>query len=157
TGLKNGPPVLLQAVAIRSRHRNREGQAVWNSKRILLLGLGFFVFLAGYVVYAYFLGGIDGLPPLPGPLIRPPGPILDVNLPRPLEPEVDRKLKQAFGEFCPETGRAIKLEIRKKGVVLASDEAKIMENGQVRLTPFRLGIFSEDKGDGKFPEINTIQ
>src|SRR5207244_13489002 len=44
-----------------------------------------------------------------------------------------------------------------KGLVLASDEAKIMENGQVRLTPFRVGIFSEDRGDGKFPEVNTIQ
>ena len=45
---------------------------MWNSKRILLLGLGFALFLAGYVVYAYFLGGIDGLPPLPITL-RPSG------------------------------------------------------------------------------------
>jgi lipopolysaccharide export system protein LptA len=131
---------------------------VWNSKRILLLGLGFFMFLSGYAVYAYFLGGIDGLPPLPGTMLRlERGDGTFVEPPPQSVPEVDRKLKIAFGEFSPEIGRAIKLEIRKKGLVLASDEAKIMENGQVRLTPFRVGIFSEDKGDGKFPEVNTIQ
>jgi hypothetical protein len=129
---------------------------VWNSKRILLLGLGFFLFLAGYLVYAYFLGGIDGLPPLPKMLERSPGPELEPPR-QAIKHEVVRKLEEAFGDKSPEVGRAIKLEIRKKGLVLSAEEAKILENGQVRLTPFSMAIYSEDRGDGKLPEINTVK
>jgi hypothetical protein len=38
---------------------------MWTPKRILLLVLGFVTFWLAYGVYAYFLGGVDGLPPLP--------------------------------------------------------------------------------------------
>ena len=38
---------------------------MWTPKRVLLLGTGAAVFLVGYIVYAFFLGGIDGLAPLP--------------------------------------------------------------------------------------------
>jgi hypothetical protein len=129
---------------------------VWNSKRILLLGLGFFLFLAGYLVYAYFLGGIDGLPPLPRTLERSPNKELEPPH-RTIKHEVVRKLEEAFGDKSPEVGRAIKLEIRKKGLVLAAEATKILENGQVQLTPFSMAIFSEDRGDGKPPEINTVK
>jgi hypothetical protein len=127
---------------------------VWNSKRVLLLGLGFGVFLAGYVVYAYFLGGIDGLPPLP--VAFKPSDLPEQPLPPLVESEVDRKLKIAFGDQCPDVNRSIKLEMRKKGLVVASNEFRIVEDGKVLLTPFRLATFSEDRGDQKLPEINTI-
>ncbi len=127
---------------------------MWNSKRVLLLGLGFGVFLAGYVVYAYFLGGIDGLPPLP--VAFKPSNLPQPPINPPAEAVVDRKLREAFGDQCPDVNRSIKLEIRKKGLVLASNEFRIVEDGKVLLTPFRLATFSEDRGDQKFPEINTI-
>ena len=38
---------------------------MWNPKRATLLVAGFVLFVVCYFVYAYFLGGIDGLPPLP--------------------------------------------------------------------------------------------
>ena len=74
---------------------------MWNSKRILLLGLGFVVFLAGYLVYAYFLGGIDGLPPLPKMLERSPGPELEPPR-QTIKHEVVRKLEEAFGDISVE-------------------------------------------------------
>ena len=38
---------------------------MWTPKRVLILVGGFALFLVGYAIYSYFLGGIDGLPPLP--------------------------------------------------------------------------------------------
>ena len=38
---------------------------MWTPKRILMLTLGFIVFLAAYLAYGRVLGRIDGLPPLP--------------------------------------------------------------------------------------------
>ena len=38
---------------------------MWTPKRVLLLVLGFAVFITAYFVYAHFLGAIDGLPDLP--------------------------------------------------------------------------------------------
>jgi lipopolysaccharide export system protein LptA len=143
-------------VLLAAWHWNREGQAVWTSKRVLLLGLGFVVFLAGYIIYAYFLGGIDGLPPLSKHFWPSDAPPDDKLITGPTESEVDRKLKLAFGDQCREINQTIKLEIRKKGLVVASDEFLIVEDGKVKLTPFRLATFSEDRGDHKFPEINTI-
>ena len=40
---------------------------MWTPKRVLLLVLGIVVFTSAYVVYAHFLGRVDGLPPLPEP------------------------------------------------------------------------------------------
>ena len=76
---------------------------MWTPKRLVLLACGFAVFLTVYVVYAYsFLGGIDGLPPLPVAY----WPITDPN--REPDPVVKRppsiinqKLRVAFGEDCP--------------------------------------------------------
>ncbi|HYT93362.1 MAG TPA: hypothetical protein VEL76_31890 [Gemmataceae bacterium] len=133
---------------------------MWNSKRLLLLGLGFIVFAAGYTVYASFLGGIDGLPPLPRDLEPSPTgtPISITDLGgRGGDPELDRKCKMAFGQGCKEIERTIKLEMRKKGLIVAADQATPEPDGRFKLTPLSLGIFSEDKGDGKYPEINTIK
>ena len=38
---------------------------MWTPKRILLMTLGLVLFLASYLGYANYLGGVDGLPPLP--------------------------------------------------------------------------------------------
>lgn len=129
---------------------------MWNSKRILLLGLGFAIFLVGYCVYAYFLGGIDGLPPLRADLLPGigPGPGIDA-LPQ-VDAEVDRKLAIAFGAGSADINRTIKLEVRKKGLVIASDQMTIESDGRVKLTPLRLALFREEKADCQFPEVNTI-
>src|SRR5882724_10286002 len=55
----------------------------------------------------------------------------------------------------------IKLEVRKKGVVIAAAEANFKEpDGRVKLIDFSVALF-KDSADGKLrdsiPEINTIQ
>ena len=42
-------------------HQQME-RTVWTPKRVLLLVVGFFLFSMAYMVYAHFLGGINGLP-----------------------------------------------------------------------------------------------
>ncbi|MFX8704312.1 hypothetical protein ABTM89_19785, partial [Acinetobacter baumannii] len=83
--------------------------------------------------------------------------------PKPLPsfiPDVDRKLQLAFGPDCPELRRTIKLDIRAKGIVLAADQFTIIRggprDGQVELRPFSVVTFGKSRGDGQFPEINTV-
>jgi hypothetical protein len=79
---------------------------VWTPKRILILGFGFSLFMALYFVYAYFLGAIDGIPPLPLAFSArakedlPPLPVRPTS-------RVVTKLQQAFGLDCPEVQRKI--------------------------------------------------
>lgn len=132
---------------------------MWTPKRIVMLAASFGLFMGFYFVYAYFLGGIDGLPPLPEhykPIHhgdqagRPPS--------GPLESTADLKLKMAFGEECDEVkNRKFKLEIEPRGIVLAAHDVSIEPDGRAKLTPFSLAIFSKDKGDKRHPEITTIQ
>ncbi|HMC88741.1 MAG TPA: hypothetical protein VKI17_04295, partial [Gemmataceae bacterium] len=109
---------------------------MWTPKRVLLLAAGFVVFLTAYLVYAHFLGGIDGLPPLPeayspiasdgGDPPRPPSP--------PQENSADSKLRLAFANFWDEIkNRKIKLELQQRGIVLAAQDATIQPDGTVRL------------------------
>src|SRR5262249_13387426 len=79
-------------------------------------------------------------------------------------PEIDRKLKLGFGEGCPEEKRAIKLEMRAKGIVLAADSFSIEEDGRVKLMPFSVVLFGKEdekqktnQVEPKDPEINTVQ
>jgi lipopolysaccharide export system protein LptA len=130
---------------------------VWTPKRLLLLVLGLIVFISAYAVYAYFLGGIDGLAALPEDLWPPTGPVQEIEPIPARENEADRRLRLAFGEAQPELDRTIKLEVRAHGLVLAADQLTIESDGRVKLNPFSLAIFAKDGGDGKFPEINTIQ
>jgi hypothetical protein len=120
----------------------------------LLLALGLVVFSAAYGVYCYFLGRVDGLPPLPAAFENKseggiPPPPNEQLLP------VDLKLRQAFGEDCQELHRTIRIEMRSKGVVLASDDFVIEPDGRVKLKPFSIAIFGKEK-DG-YPEINTVR
>jgi lipopolysaccharide export system protein LptA len=129
---------------------------VWTPKRVLLLILGLAVFTAAYGVYAYFLGRVDGLPPLPPEYEAK---VTEGDVPKwdTQRPPVDLKLIKAFGQDCQEIRRTIKLEVQTRGVVLASDEFSIEPDGRVKLKPFSIAIFSKDKGDGRYPEINTIR
>ncbi len=131
---------------------------MWTPKRIWMLVVGFALFFTAYRIYAHFLGGVDGLPPLPegyGPPIAgsdefPPLPPERIN-------EADRKLRQAFGDDCPESKRTIKLETRAKGLVLAADSFQILEDGRVKLTPFSVALFGKEEGPDKVPEITTVR
>jgi lipopolysaccharide export system protein LptA len=132
---------------------------VWTPKRIVLLTLGIGLFLGAYFVYAYFLGGIDGLPPLPEDYrpIANVGPPDDAPLPQ-SENSANSKLRTAFGVDCRETKDfKIKLELQKKGMVLAAGDFKIDPEGKLLLYPFSLAIFGKPRGDGQDPEINTVQ
>lgn len=128
---------------------------MWTPKRILLLMLCFLVFSFLYGIYAHFLGGVDGLPPLPANCSeisdRPP-----VMLPQ-HGTELERKLKLAFGEACPELTRKIRLEMRSRGIALAADNFSIEPDGRVKLWPFSTALFGKDHAEGQFPEINTVQ
>ncbi len=117
------------------------------------------LFLAGYFVYAYFLGGIDGLPVLPEIYVLTPGTDPDWLAPdQGNEGETERKLKWAFGAESEEAKRPIKLDLRSRRLLLAANEFEIVkEDGRVKLSPFSAALFSDHKGDDTFPEINTVQ
>lgn len=130
---------------------------MWTPKRILLLTLGFAVFLTAYFGYGRALGRIDGLPPLPekywpiNEVVHPPPP----GPQTPLPPPILAKLQQAFGPGCDETGWPIKLEVRSKGIVLAAKDFHI-DGQKVTLKPLSMALFGKANG-GPIPEINTIR
>jgi lipopolysaccharide export system protein LptA len=131
---------------------------VWTPKRILILLGGLAVFVAGYFIYSYFLGGIDGLPVLTaeylplgkGEQFIPP-PIGDS------EGDTAAKLKKAFSAECEELKRAIKLNLPSRGILLAAEQFDIEKDGRVKLSPFSAAVFHKDKGDVVFPKISTVQ
>lgn len=128
---------------------------MWTPKRILILIGTLILFLTGFSVYAYFLGGIDGLPPLPDEWGYRGG--ADVALLPPPDPsDVDKRLASAFGTDCQEIRRRIKLDLRSKGWAFAADSFET-KDGRVELKPFSACIFPRARADAKFPEINTIQ
>lgn len=129
---------------------------MWTPKRVLILVGTTSLFVAGYLVYAFFLGGIDGLPPLPPDYVRS-----EDELPLPVQPpdygETERKLAWAFGAQCEELNRPIKLDLRSKGVVLAAGQMDIEADGRVKLSPFSAALFPKNRVEGKHPEINVVQ
>jgi hypothetical protein len=136
---------------------DEKDQAVWTPKRILILVAGFAVFLVGYAVYAFFLGGIDGLPLLPDMYQAQ-----DEDVPPPAiaaPSTIEIKFQQAFGPACPELQRSIKLvDTPRNGWGLAADSCVPQPDGRVRLTPFSAYIVPKKQAaDAKFPEIFTIR
>jgi lipopolysaccharide export system protein LptA len=121
------------------------------------MAVGLAIFLAGFRVYAHFLGGIDGLTPLPedywpdqdSVVVWPPPPPLRSS-------ELENKLRMAFGDPSAELKRIIRLEIPSRHLVLAADDFQIVREGerkgQVRLAPLSIAVF----GKGSYPEINTV-
>jgi hypothetical protein len=108
-------------------------------------------------VYAQFLGGIDGLPPLPEDFWpRLSQQDVDLGPPPQRANDAEKKLRIAFGEDerilkCP-----LKLEVRAKGIVLAAETFQVHDGG-VTLEPFFIAIFGKEKEPGKPVEINTIR
>src|SRR5438874_20900 len=111
----------------------------------------------GYGVYSRFLGGIDGLTPLPEDFWPPPpgGAVEPPVVPFAHRNKAEEKLKAAFGMNCKELTRTNRLEIPSRHMVLAVDEFKPVpegeHQGQILLEPFSAAIF------GKGSEINTIR
>lgn len=121
-------------------------------RRMLMFVAGFAVFVTAYLVYAHFLGGIDGLPPLPEEY----WPTSQVSV-EPLPPranDAERRLREAFGDDEKIINCPIKLELRTKGLVLAAETFRTEKDGRVLLEPFHLAIFGKDRNQG---EINTVR
>jgi hypothetical protein len=122
------------------------------------LALGFAIFFSAFLIYARFLGGIDGLPTLPDDY-KPVdvGPELEASLPPLQRNSADAKLQEAFGVNCEELAWPIKMELQSRGMVLAASEMKILDDGTVSLRPFRLAVFGKDHGDPLHRQIDTIK
>src|SRR5258708_25170739 len=122
-----------------------------------MLAFGLALFVAGYLVYGRFLGGIDGLPPLPSTLWEQPGdPTAPIEV-RKGEKPLDKKIRQACGEGCDELHRPIKLELNSKSTLLTADKFFIEPDGRLRLEPLSIALFGKPKNDGRGIEINTIR
>src|SRR5215510_7720710 len=89
--------------------KETEDEAVWTPKRILILIAGTFLFLAGFVVYDYFLGGYDGLPPLPEDCLRSESDVPIDQWPQ-RDPESAKKMRIAFGAEAEEARRKLILD-----------------------------------------------
>jgi hypothetical protein len=134
-----------------------EARTVWTPKRIVLLALGFALLLVTYLTYSRFLGGIDGLPPLPEAFLPPDNADSDRSLKRPTA-LVDERLAQAFGIGCNELNWPIRIEVPSKGMVLATQSFKIENDGwKMVLEPFSVALFSKKPVPGQYPEINTLR
>lgn len=131
---------------------------MWTPRRVLLAVTGFAALAAAYFAYSLVLGGIDGLPPLPEeylPADKFAGPQPSAIRPR---NSADQKLEQAFGLGWEESLKcSLRLDVKAKNLVLATKDFTIEPDGKVRLEPFNIALFAKEKGDAKFPEINTVQ
>jgi hypothetical protein len=124
----------------------------------MLLMMGFALFFTTYEVYAYFLGGIDGLPPLPECYWPSDEPLPPLDFAAGRTREEDKRLAQAFGEDCDEIKyRTIKLVLKDRGLVLATTDFTIEQDGRVKLKPFSVAIFGKERPDSHYPEINTVR
>jgi lipopolysaccharide export system protein LptA len=122
---------------------------------MLLLALGFGVFLTVYVAYAASsLGRIDGLPPLPEPYW--PGSVEPIVIEQRRPAKIEAKLVEAFGPDCPELKRPIRLELHSKNMVLAAGTFTV-SGGRVCLVPLSVAVFGKAKQDGRGPEINSVR
>src|SRR5450432_3476128 len=111
--------------------------AVWTARRIVLLIGGLLITLSGYAAYALFLGGIDGMAPLPLAWGKPEEGIGPVDDPPPPTGDAGRRLETAFGPNCEEKLRPLQLWLPDKGILFAAGDFQIIKaDGRVRLAPF---------------------
>lgn len=131
---------------------------MWTPKRIILLCGSFVLFFLAFVGYAFTsIGRIDGLPPLPEaywPVVGG-GPTIDTGAKPP--PPIEKRLEMAFGKKCEEIHRAIRLDIRSRGMLLSAENFTVMPDGRVSLTPISVAMFSKDRPGTPVPEISTIR
>jgi hypothetical protein len=125
---------------------------MFSGRRILIQFISFMALVFAYFAYTQVLGGVDGLTPLPEqywPTDKPlPSIVMAPN-------SADLKLQQAFAPSCPELQRNFKLLLRDRTMVLAADEIKPDDKGDVIVSAFSLAIFKSDPHGG-YPMINTI-
>jgi lipopolysaccharide export system protein LptA len=130
---------------------------VWTPKRLALMIVVFVGLASAYGVYGHFLGGIDGLTPLPEDFWPEHGPTEPIIL-NPAN-KAEEKLIRAFHAGCEELKRINRLEVPSRHLVLAVDEFKPVpegkHKGQMLLQPFSVAMFG--KGTGDQQEINTIK
>lgn len=131
---------------------------MWTPKRVLMLVAGFALFFGAYQIYNYFLGGIDGLPPLPAGYARLASNDRSARdvVPRTTN-DIKERLVLAFGADEEIANCPIKLDIRMRGLVLAAKEYKILTDGRLWLKYFNLAHFGKQQREGQFPEINTVR
>lgn len=131
---------------------------MWTPKRMLILIAGTFLFVVGFVVYDYFLGGYDGLPPLPDGYEAG---IMPEHIAPHDEEDTRKKIRNAWGVVTDEkheSRRKSILDLASKSMLLAVDQFDIEPDGRVKLSPFSVALFPKKKLEpGAFPEINTIQ
>ncbi|MCS7015843.1 MAG: hypothetical protein NZM42_06970 [Gemmatales bacterium] len=130
-----------------------------SAKRLLGMVAGLAACLVLYQVYVFFLGGYDGLAPLPaeywpGYTHAPSVPGRD--LPN-LEPPVVRKLRQAFGPQAKEAERPIVIESVQHGVILAAQKVFLSREGKLELEQVAVAIFGKKRSEPQAVEISTIQ
>jgi lipopolysaccharide export system protein LptA len=126
---------------------------VWTPRRILIY-LGTSVgLLAAFVVYVIIFGIFDTLPLLPERFL--PGPPTDPKNVVMFEDEGVRRVRQAFGNECPELNRK-RVYLPSRGAVICVDQFEKVD-GRIKLSPFSIGIFAKPREGERFPEINTIQ
>ena len=127
---------------------------MWTPKRLALMIAVFAALASAYGVYGHFLGGIDGLTPLPEDFWPPQGPV-ELPIASSHRNKAEEKLKDAFGKDCKELTRINRLEIPSRRMVLAVDKFEPVpegeHKGEMLLQPFSVAIF------GKGTEINTIK
>src|SRR5262245_33717958 len=117
---------------------------MWTPKRIVLLLACMLGFSSFYLGYAYSqVGRIDGLPPLPEAFWRDP---VEETLKVPKRKlMLEERLRQAFGNDCPELTRAIRMELRARNMVLAAAQFKILPDGRACLAPLSLALFGRQR------------
>jgi hypothetical protein len=136
---------------------------VWTPRRILILLSALLGFGLVYVAYSKFLGRFDGLPTLPVKFLEAD----DKPVPEfaPVESPTIARLREAFGDNCPEMGAAYptRLEIRESGIVFAAGMPQIGSEPSrfVRLAPLSVATFGKprpaaDRATGEVNEINTL-
>jgi hypothetical protein len=137
---------------------------MWTPRRILFLLFGVLGFAAAYLGYARILGGMDGLPQLPGRFltVAEPGEIPPAP---PISP-TEARLIEAFGANCPERNYSAyptKIEMREDGIVFAAGRPQWGSVGErfVTLTPFSIAVFGkppppQHRAAGEITEISTL-
>ena len=131
---------------------------MWTARRILILFGGVLITLSSYAVYALFLGGIDGVAPLPPEYLPNPDDTDGHWMSGPQTGDAGKYLEMGFGAGCEETKWPLQLWLPRKQIVFAAGEFKIDQaTGRVKLAPFSAAVFHKSKGPGGFPEISTIE
>lgn len=135
---------------------------MWTPRRVTLLLLGIAAFVGAYIIYARFLGRIDGLPELPTELATPSDD--SPTFPQPGVSQTVLRLAGMFGDDSPEVtdpAYTLKVDMPDKGLVIASGQPRFSPEPSRRVTvsPCSIGFFGRSKGPlppGEVEEVSTF-